>query len=194
MGIVCDQEITTLLEKGAIRHVNSNPGEGFISNMFAIPKKSSGWRPIINLKGLNAFISYHHCKMKGLECVKYLLQPGDWMVKLDLQDAYFLVPLSPDHYKFLRFFWKGILYEYLAFGLCSAPRVFTKLLKPVVAYLRERGIRLLIYLDDLLILNQPRDGLLSDLKVIISLLESLGFIINLKIRLLCLNKSLSIWA
>jgi hypothetical protein len=140
--------------------------------MFAIPKKSGGWWPIINLKCLNAFVSYQHFKMEGLECVKYLLQHGDWMVKLDLQDAYFLVPLSPEHYK---------KYLCLAFGLCSSPRVFTKLLKPVVAYLRERGIRLIIYLDDMLILNTSRDGLLADLKIIISLLKSLGFIINLKI-------------
>ncbi|KZR96378.1 Uncharacterized protein APZ42_009313, partial [Daphnia magna] len=72
------------------------------------------------------------------------------------------------------------LYEYLclAFGLCSAPRVFTKLLKPVVAFLRGRGIRLIIYLDDLLFLNQSHDGLLLDQKVVIGLLEFLGFIIN----------------
>ncbi|KZR95900.1 Uncharacterized protein APZ42_010055, partial [Daphnia magna] len=74
----------------------------------------------------------------------------------------------------------GSLYEYLclAFGLCSAPRVFTKLLKPVVVFLRGRGIRLIIYLDDLLILNQSHDGLLLDQKVVIGLLEFLGFIIN----------------
>ena len=150
--------------------------------MFAIPKKSGGWRPIINLKCLNAFVSYQHFKMEGLECVKYLLQHGDWMVKLDLQDAYFLVPISPEHYKFLRFFWKGNLYEYLclAFGICSAPRVFTKLLKPVLAYLRERSIRIIIYLNDMLILNTSRDGILADLKIIIVLLKSLGFIINFK--------------
>ncbi|XP_045022806.1 uncharacterized protein LOC116918552 [Daphnia magna] len=39
----------------------------------------------------------------------------------------------------------------------KAPRVFTKLLKPVVVFLRGRGIRLIIYLDDLLILNQSHD-------------------------------------
>ncbi|KAK4004225.1 hypothetical protein OUZ56_005967 [Daphnia magna] len=37
--------------------------------------------------------------MEGLECVKFLLQRGDWMVKSDLQYAYFLVPLAPDHYE-----------------------------------------------------------------------------------------------
>ena len=38
------------------------------------------------------------------------------------------------------------------FGLSCAPQVFMKVIKPVVAFLRERGIRLIIYLDDLLII------------------------------------------
>ncbi len=41
--------------------------------------------------------------MEGLDCVKYLLQRGDWMIKLDLQDANFLVPLSQPDWKYVRF-------------------------------------------------------------------------------------------
>ena len=183
MVAVVDDEITTLLSKGAIRPVLSGcSGDGFLSNLFAIPKKSGGFRVILNLKRLNQFLAYRHFKMEGLDCVKYLIERGDWMVKLDLQDAYHLVAVFPDHCKFLRFVWKEIFYEYvcLPFGLCSAPRVFTKLLRPVVAYLRSLGIRLIIYLDDLLILNGSISGLLHDLKIVIDLLELLGFIINCK--------------
>ncbi len=42
------------------------------------------------------------------------------------------------------------------------------------------GIRLVIYLDDLLILNNSISGLLRDLRIVINLLESLGFIVNYK--------------
>jgi hypothetical protein len=40
---------------------------------------------------------------------------------------------------FLRFSWKGTIYEFqvLCFGLASAPRVFTKVLKPVFAFFRK---------------------------------------------------------
>ena len=120
--------------------------------------------------------------MEGLDCVKCLIERGDWMVKLDLQDAYYLVAVSSKHCKFLRFYWKGSLYAYICFpvGLFSAPRTFTKLTKSVVAQLRGLGIRLIIYLDDLLILNSSITGLLQDLKIIIDLLERLGFILNYK--------------
>ena len=120
------------------------------------------WVPssILNLKRFNAFLAYNHFKMEGLDCVKCLIERGDWMVKLDLQDAYYLVAVSSKHCKFLRFYWKGSLYEYICFpfGLFSAPRTFTKLTKSVVAQLRGLGIRLIIYLDDLLILNMFHDS------------------------------------
>ena len=36
--------------------------------------------------------------------------------------------------------------------LSKCPRVFTKLLKPVLSILRQRGIRLIVYLDDILLM------------------------------------------
>ena len=69
------------------------------------------------------------------------VKKGDFMVKLDLKDAYFTVPVWKGHQKFLRFIWKETLWEFacLPFGLASAPRTFTKIMKPVVATLRNLG-------------------------------------------------------
>ena len=46
------------------------------------------------------------------------------------------------------------------------PRVFTKVTKPVVAFLRERGIKLIIYLDDLLIISSCPEILLAQINLI----------------------------
>lgn len=78
--------------------------------MFAIPKKTWGYRPIINLKYLNQHIVYKHFKMEGFDIVKDLLKQGDFMVKLDLKDAYLTVPVCIDHQPFLRFRWKENAY------------------------------------------------------------------------------------
>jgi hypothetical protein len=118
--------------------------------------------------------------MEGLDVVKNLLKKGDWMAKLDLRDAYLTVPVCNAHQPFLRFRWKGIAYQFicLPFGLAPAPRVFTKILKPVMAALRSRGVRVIIYLDDMLFLNEKREGLLADVKMASDLLQRLGFLIN----------------
>lgn len=78
------------------------------------------------------------------------------------------------------FLWKETLCEFtcLPFGLCSPPRAFTKLLKPVIAYQQELSIRLIVYLDDILILNSSAAGLSQDLGTVVDLLQSLWFLIN----------------
>lgn len=176
---ICSKEVNDLLAKGAVRLVSS---VGFISPLFVIPKKAGGFRPIINLKFLNEFITYHHFKMENISLVKHLLSPGDWMVKLDLKDAYLTVPIHPSFQHFLQFIWEEDLFQFtcLPFGLSSAPWVFTKLLRPVVTLLRSRGIRLIIYLDDILVFNSCKSKLLDHMVVVKSLIESLGFVINLE--------------
>ncbi len=54
---------------------------GFISSIFAIPKKSGGFRPVVNVRALNKFVVYEHFKMEGIPTVKNLSQPNDWLVK-----------------------------------------------------------------------------------------------------------------
>jgi len=139
-------------------------------------------RPVINLKELNGYLRYQHFKMEGAHLIKETLQKGDYMIKLDLKDAYFSIPIFHPHKKFLRFKWKNKTYQFssLPFGITVAPYVFTKMLKTPVAYLRRMGIRLTIYLDDVLIMNQTREGALRDCKNALEVLQGLGFLINLE--------------
>ena len=62
----------------------------------------------------------------------------------------------------------------LPFGLASAPRIFTKVTKLLV------GIRMIIYLDDIIIINQSQGQLLQDRNSMIWLLQHLDFVINWK--------------
>ena len=174
------QEITALLSKGAIQQVQD--GQGFTSNVFLVPKSGGKWRLILNLRALNAFLKYEHFKMEDIRMVKDILGEGEFMCKLDLKDAYLSVPVHPAHRKYLRFRWQGRVYEYtsLPFGLASAPRAFTKILKPVLATLRQRGIRVIAYLDDLLIIGKTKEEAEAAFSQVKSLLESLGFVINLE--------------
>ena len=175
------KEVEDLAGKGAITPCGDNR-DGFFSQLFLVPKSDGSWRPVINLKRFNQFVLSQHFKMESVRTVKAIIQKGDWLVKLDLKDAYLSVPIHKDHQKYLRFRWENRAWQFraLPFGLSSAPQTFTKLLKPVVSTLRRLGIRLILYLDDMLIMAQCRDEMRTHLATAMELLCALGFIINMK--------------
>ena len=68
--------------------------------MFVVPKKRGKWRPIINLKLLNQFVTKPDFKMEDIRSLKDVLQ-RDHMAKLDLKEAYLSVPIAENSSKFL---------------------------------------------------------------------------------------------
>ena len=90
-------EILTLLEKEAISKIPPPLGKGFLSRMFVVPNKDGNVRPIIDLRDLNRFVIQAHFKIEGIHLIKDLLGEGDWIVKTDLRDAFFSVPINPLH-------------------------------------------------------------------------------------------------
>ena len=179
---VVDEEVQSLLAKGAIKEV-VDESPGYFSKIFVVPKKDGGWRPIINLKKLNAdFLHAPHFRMDTTRDVASILRPGDWTTSIDLKDAYFHIPVDEKSRRFLRFVWRGKVFEYLVlpFGLCTAPLIFTMVSKVLKAHLHTLGIRSIFYLDDILIAASTRDLCAANLAAAISLFRSAGFIINEK--------------
>ena len=119
--------------------------------------------------------------MENLDIILDLVMKHDWFVSIDLTDAYFSIPIAEEHRKYLRFAWENQFYQFnvLCFGLASAPRVFTKCTKPFISTLREKGIRLSIYIDDIIIMNQCPLRLKMERDQALHLLTSLGFQVNL---------------
>jgi hypothetical protein len=176
-----DQEVSMMIAKKAVELTGFHPEE-FVSNLFLVPKKNGQMRPVINLRPLNYFVRKIHFKMETIETAICLLRVGDFLATIDLKDAYFSVPIAESHRKFLRFIWRNQRYQFrcLPFGLTSSPRIFTKVLKPVVAALRRQGIRLVIFLDDILIMSPTKEVCHRQVKIAVQLLTNLGFVINLK--------------
>ena len=70
-------QVEELLQKGAIEETQGT--SGFFSQIFLVPKKDGGWRPVINLKSLNRFISVKHFKMETILSLRGTLREGDFM-------------------------------------------------------------------------------------------------------------------
>ena len=105
-----------------------------------------------------------------------------------LKDAYFCVALKKESMAYVPFQWEGTLYKFL----CQAPLIFTKILKVAIPLLRRPQIRVIIYLDDMLLMSQTLEELLMSRDTVIFLLTQLGFVINLKKSILSIAQQIEL--
>lgn len=180
-----EDEINSLLKKGAITRVTTANADGplFRSSFFLTPKKNGTWRPILNLRPLNRrFIRPERFRMETLTSILHLLRPGMWASSVDLKDAYLHIPIRLEDQRFLAFRYKAIDYRFTAlpFGLSTAPRVFTRVTRAVLAHLRRNGVMVFAYLDDWLVLGNSQQGALASTNATVSLLTKLGWLINVE--------------
>ncbi|KAI2661474.1 Transposon Ty3-G Gag-Pol polyprotein [Labeo rohita] len=155
-ALVMEQEVVTLLRKEAIEVVPPHVREsGFYSRYFIVPKKDGGLRPILDLRRLNHSVMKLKFKMLTIKQVISQIRSEDWFVTIDLKDAYFHVSILPQHRKFLRFAFRGEAYQY-------------------------RGIRILNYIDDWLILAASESLAVQHRDVVLAHMKALGLRLNAK--------------
>ena len=172
-------EIDKHLASGVISEIVGHDSD-IISRVFTVPKKSGGNRMIIDLSKLNHHVNKVSFRMEDREVIKSLINKNDFFVSIDLKDAFHSISLHNDSKRLTTFEFEGKRYAFnvLPFGLTSSPRIYTKILKPVIAFLRSSGIKITHYLDDILICADSYEKCSSHLNKTLSLLVSLGFIIN----------------
>ena len=172
-------EVNALCLGGVVERTIDHPGL-CLSPVFLVPKRSGKFCMILNLKRINLHISPAHFRMETLGSILPLLRPGDWTASIDLKDAYHHVPIAPASRDLLGFTVAKSMYRFkaLPFGLRPAPRLFTRLVACVAAFLRQRGLRLFCYLDDWLLAAESRDLLSRQLHFLLQTVQALGFLIN----------------
>ncbi|EIE77966.1 hypothetical protein RO3G_02670 [Rhizopus delemar RA 99-880] len=80
-------------------------------------------RPILDRQKLNRFLQVEHFQMEGVPTLREIIEENDYICKIDLKDAYVVIPIHPDSQDYLSFENQGTVYRYksLAFGLSVAP-------------------------------------------------------------------------
>ena len=178
---VLDNEVESMLVKGATRKVESQDHE-VVSPFFARPKKTPGkWRPIVSLKYVNKHLRYNKFRMTGVAQIRPWIRKDYYFVSIDLKDAYFSVGLHPSAWRYTRFNWKNTLYEFkcILFGLALAPRTFTKVVEAVLLFLRKAFKMLIMgYIDDFLMQVKGYATALLQAKIALLVLYILGFEVN----------------
>ena len=176
-----DEEVERMLAQGAIRDTTHRKHELVLSSVYTISKKgSTKRRPITNLRWVNTHIHTAHFKMTTVREVKAAIRQGDFMAKVDLADCFWGVPVHKDDQPALSFQWKGRCYSYqvLPFGLSVSPLFITKTYREVVKALQAEGHRIIIYVDDILVLGSSREQADRSTAALRKKLQDLGAVIN----------------
>ena len=174
-----DKEVKNMLAKDAI--YENNAKNLVLSSIYTVPKKDSNKRrPVINLRWVNGHINTKHFKMTTMKDVKAAITKDCYMAKIDLTDCFWGLPVHPKDHRFLSFRWKGVNYSFrcLPFGLSVSPLYITKLYHHVVEELQAKGHRVLLYIDDMLILGKDKATCEATVAAARELFKNLGAIVN----------------
>ena len=107
------EEIAELLKKWAVERVRNPETPGFYSRIFLVQKKNGKLRPVIDLSLLNLYINKYF-KMETVNSVRQSIRANDWVVSIDLTDAYLHVPIHPISRKYLRFIFEHQVFQFTA--------------------------------------------------------------------------------
>ncbi|CAL4101932.1 unnamed protein product [Meganyctiphanes norvegica] len=173
--------IPDLLSRGVLRRILS-PQPLFYSRLFLVRKKDGPFRLVIDLSRLNKCLEVPTFRMETVSSIASGIIQELWGCTIDLQDAFFNVPVSWVFHKYLAFILDGAVYvfQYLPFGLAVAPWAFSRVVRPIKGHCHLLGIRLHSYLDDFIVLQLSRQALRRDTSTILDLFQSLAIAVNVK--------------
>ena len=174
-------KIEELLAKNAIQEMP--PGEkGFFNRVFLRAKRSGGWRLILDVSELNKHLVCPTFKMDTTKVVRQAVQAGQWATSIDFSDAYHHVPMRRAHWKYLCFEVDGRIFWYcsLPFGLSTAPRIFTEVLKALKEWARRLLMLLFQYIDDWLNVASSFQKAWRLTRLFVHKCLDLGLLINLE--------------
>ena len=179
LEIAMEDQVT----KGLWRPVNPEDKVKWVSQAFTVPKgNQEGYRLLVDHSQLSQYLLAPHFKMNRINDVIALLEPGAYLAKIDLTNAYGQVPLSSQAAAYLvaktgnKLWWPTGMPQ----GTSCAPFVFTCVIKTVWRELRRQGIQMVGYLDDCIIVmpHMTYQEAQQQLTMAIRTFTKLGFKIN----------------
>ena len=167
------------LEREVIREIKERIPLHF-SRLFTREKKNGKLRPVIDLSVLNLLLVVPTFRMETVEVISKNIMEVLWACSVDIEDAYFHVPMHWEFHKFLAFRLRGKTYvfQFLPFGLSPAPWAFSRVIKPIKRHLHTLLISIFSFLDDFLIFSTTPEKLQEVTKTVVEILQNLGFKIN----------------
>jgi hypothetical protein len=138
---------------------------------------------VTDMRVVNSYMQKIHFKMENIVTLEELIQENDFAITFDFKDAYNHIPVHKSLQYFLSIGWKNKCYRFMGmpFVLSDAPRVFSLIMGKVQRAIKKMwGVRVVIYLDDIIVLHQNEKDLERIGKEIADYLQYLGWTVNLE--------------
>ncbi|KAA6394108.1 MAG: putative Transposon Ty3-I Gag-Pol polyprotein [Streblomastix strix] len=177
--IAYTEKLEKELRENIIEQIHPEQAKWF-NPTFVIPKRHQKWRKILDASSLNKEIQTIHFKMNGTDQMRDFIMKGDWATSLDLKSAFHHLIVYPPHRLYLAFEAMGKVYQYrkMPFGTQYSTIFIAQALAMVPKKIRrESDIRILNYVDDLLLLHQSKERLRKQTLICMRILEAFGWTI-----------------
>ena len=177
-----ERAVHDLLINHCILRVEEKPR---VCSPLSIISSSAGkQRLVLNLRYLNQYMHVVKFKYEDLRTAALMFEPYEYLFKFDLKSGYHHIDIHPDHFQFLGFQWedKGkpcySVISVLPCGLCTAPYLFTKLMRPLIKLWRGKGLKAIMYFNDGIVsVKGEHQATEASARVKLDL-ENAGFVVN----------------
>ena len=177
-----ESEIANLLQSKRILEVEKVP---FVVIPLTVANNTDGsLRLILDLWYINEHLVDEYVRYDDWRVFGEYLDKDAWCFKFDLKSGYHHFDIHADFYQYLGFSWvidgmkRFFVFTVLVFGLSSAARIFTKMLRPLSTYFRKKGIKIAFYLDDGAGTAKTEIKAKQDSKAVLDTLEKAGLMVN----------------
>ena len=111
-----------------------------------------------------------------------MVRSTDWYTSSDLKDAFFKCLVAVRQRKYLRFCLQGECYQYtyLPFSFSLSLITFSQCIKSALGVLLRKGLGMVWYLGDLLVLARSPELAIHDTLELMEFMQYMGFTINWK--------------
>ena len=108
------------------------------------------------------------------------MRTGCFMASVDLKNAYYSISIAAADRQPFKFEWEGNYFHFtcLPNGPPSAPRLFTKVLKPVFVNFRAEGHFCMGHIDDSFLMGYSYASYEENIVQIVNMFLKLGFVIH----------------
>ncbi|XP_071149234.1 uncharacterized protein [Mytilus edulis] len=144
-------EIEKLISLGCVSKVDLIPK---VVNPLTVAKNKDKLRLVLDARHVNPHLHKFRFMYEDASDAANLFNKQDYLFSYDLKSAYHHIEIFSEHKTYLGFAWEisgkisYYVFNVLPFGISTAGYIFTKVTRQVVQYFRQKGIKIIMYLDD----------------------------------------------